>query len=58
VGTRPKILIVHARRTAYGVIRSAVLIAADGTVLKVWKRVQARTFAERALVACKTLLAA
>jgi len=45
-------------RTSVGVIRSAVLIAADGTVLKVWKRVQARTFAERALVACKTLLAA
>jgi len=45
-------------RTSVGVIRSAVLLGADGTVLKVWKRAQARTFAERALAACRTLLAA
>lgn len=45
-------------RTSVGVIRSAVLLGADGTVVKVWKRAQARTFAERALAACRTLLAA
>jgi peroxiredoxin len=39
------------------VVRSAVLLDADGIVLKVRKRVQARTFAERALAACRTLLA-
>lgn len=45
-------------RTSVGVIRSAVLLGADGTVVKVWKRAQARTFADRALAACRTLLRA
>jgi len=43
-------------RTSIGVIRSSVLIGTDGRVLKVWRRVQARTHAERALVACRELL--
>ena len=43
-------------RTSVGVIRSSVLIGADGRVLKVWRRVQARTHAERALAACRELL--
>jgi peroxiredoxin Q/BCP len=44
-------------RTSVGVIRSSVLIGADGRVLKVWRRAQARTHAERALKACRDLLA-
>jgi peroxiredoxin Q/BCP len=44
-------------RTSVGVIRSSVLIGADGRVLKVWRRAQARTHAERALAACRELLA-
>ncbi len=44
-------------RTSIGVIRSSVLIGADGRVLKVWKRAQARSHAERALAACRDLLA-
>lgn len=43
-------------RTSIGVIRSSVLIGADGRVLKVWRRAQARTHAERALKACRELL--
>ena len=43
-------------RTSIGVIRSSVLIGADGRVLKVWRRAQARTHAERALKACKELV--
>jgi thioredoxin-dependent peroxiredoxin len=43
-------------RTSIGVIRSSVLIGADGRVLKVWRRAQARTHAERALAACRELL--
>ncbi len=43
-------------RTSIGVIRSSVLIGADGRVLKVWRRTQARTHAERALKACRELL--
>jgi hypothetical protein len=34
-----------------------VLVGADGRVLKVWRRAQARTHAERALKACRELLA-
>jgi peroxiredoxin Q/BCP len=44
-------------RTSIGVIRSAVLLDAEGTVLKVWRRAQARTFATRALAACRDLIA-
>ena len=43
-------------RTSVGVIRSSVLLGADGRVLKVWRRAQARTHAERALAAAKELL--
>ena len=43
-------------RTSVGVIRSSVLLGADGRVLKVWRRAQARTHAERALAACRELL--
>ena len=43
-------------RTSIGVIRSSVLIGTDGLVLKVWKRAQARSHAERALAACRELL--
>jgi thioredoxin-dependent peroxiredoxin len=43
-------------RTSVGVIRSSVLVGADGRVLKVWRRAQARSHAERALTACRTLL--
>jgi peroxiredoxin Q/BCP len=44
-------------RKRVGVIRSSVLIGADGRVLKVWRRAQARTHAERALKACREILA-
>jgi thioredoxin-dependent peroxiredoxin len=43
-------------RTSVGVIRSSVLLSEDGTVLKVWRRAQARAHAERALTACRALL--
>lgn len=43
-------------RTSVGVIRSSVLIGADGRVLKLWRRTQARAHAERALAACRKLL--
>ena len=43
-------------RTSIGVIRSSVLIGADGRVLKVWRRVQAKSHTERALAACRELL--
>jgi peroxiredoxin Q/BCP len=43
-------------RTSVGVIRSSVLIGADGRILKRWRRAQARTHAERALTACRDLL--
>jgi peroxiredoxin Q/BCP len=43
-------------RTSIGVIRSSVLIGADGCVLKVWRRAQARTHAERTLKACREIL--
>jgi len=43
-------------RTSVGVIRSSVLIGADGRIVKRWRRVQARTHAERALAACRALL--
>ena len=48
--------VLYGRRSV-GVIRSSVLIGADGRVLKLWRRVQARTHAERALKACRELLA-
>ena len=44
-------------RTSIGVIRSSVLIGADGRILKIWRRAQASTHAERALKACQELLA-
>jgi peroxiredoxin Q/BCP len=44
-------------RTSVGVIRSSVLIGTDGRVLKVWRRAQAQSHAERALKACRELLA-
>jgi peroxiredoxin Q/BCP len=44
-------------RTSVGVIRSSVLIGTDGRVLKVWRRAQAKSHAERALKACRELLA-
>ena len=44
-------------RTSVGVIRSSVLIGADGRTLKIWRRAQASTHAERALKACRELLA-
>jgi len=43
-------------RTSIGVIRSSVLIGADGRIVKRWRRAQARTHAERALKACRELL--
>ncbi len=43
-------------RTSVGVIRSSVLIDADGTVVKVWRRAQAKSHAERALKAIRELL--
>jgi len=44
-------------RTSVGVIRSSVLIDADGRIVKVWRRAQAASHAERALKACRELLA-
>jgi peroxiredoxin Q/BCP len=44
-------------RTSVGVIRSSVLIGADGRILKIWRRAQASTHAERALKAGRELLA-
>jgi len=44
-------------RTSVGVIRSSVLIGTDGRILKVWRRAQAKSHAERALKACRELLA-
>lgn len=43
-------------RTSVGPIRSSVLLDADGTVLKVWKRAQAKKHAEQVLAAARTLL--
>jgi len=44
-------------RTSIGVIRSSVLIDTDGRILKRWRRAQAASHAERALKACRELLA-
>jgi len=44
-------------RTSIGVIRSSVLIGTDGRILKRWRRAQAASHAERALKACRELLA-
>jgi peroxiredoxin Q/BCP len=44
-------------RTSVGVIRSSVLLDADGVVVKTWRRVQARTHADRVLKAVDDLLA-
>jgi peroxiredoxin Q/BCP len=44
-------------RTSVGVIRSSVLIGTDGRILKIWRRAQAKSHAERALKACRELLA-
>jgi peroxiredoxin Q/BCP len=43
-------------RTSVGVIRSSVLIGADGRILRRWRRAQAANHAERALRACRELL--
>lgn len=43
-------------KTSIGPIRSSVLIDAEGTVVKVWKRAQAKAHAERALKAISQLL--
>lgn len=43
-------------RTSVGVIRSSVLIDAEGTVVKVWRRAQAKSHAERVLKAIDDLL--
>jgi peroxiredoxin Q/BCP len=43
-------------RTSIGVIRSSVLIGADGRVLKRWRRAQAKSHAEQTLKACRELL--
>ena len=43
-------------KTSVGVIRSSVLIDAEGRVVKVWRRAQAKAHAERALKAINELL--
>jgi peroxiredoxin Q/BCP len=43
-------------RTSVGVIRSSVLLDADGVVVKVWHRAQAANHADRALAAIDALL--
>lgn len=43
-------------KTSVGVIRSSALIDAEGTVVKVWHRAQAKAHAERALKAIAKLL--
>lgn len=43
-------------KSSVGVIRSSVLLGADGTVLKVWRRAQAKSHAERVLAAIDQLL--
>ncbi|CAN5473114.1 thioredoxin-dependent thiol peroxidase [soil metagenome] len=43
-------------KTTVGVIRSSVLIDADGIVLKVWRRAQAESHAERVLKAIDELV--
>lgn len=45
-------------KTSIGPIRSSVLIDAEGTILKVWKQVQAKAHAEQVLKAASDLLAA
>ena len=45
-------------KVTVGVIRSSVLIDAEGQVLKVWKRAGAKKHAEQVLAAAKKLLAA
>ena len=46
--------VLYGKRTI-GVIRSSVLIGPDGTVVKVWKRVQAKKHAEQVLKALREL---
>jgi thioredoxin-dependent peroxiredoxin len=43
-------------RTSVGVIRSSVLLDADGRVVKVWRKAQAKSHAERVLKAVDELL--
>lgn len=43
-------------RTSVGPIRASVLLDADGVVVKVWRRAQAKSHAERALKAIAELL--
>ncbi|HUG86934.1 MAG TPA: thioredoxin-dependent thiol peroxidase [Euzebya sp.] len=43
-------------RTSVGVIRSSVLVGADGVVVKVWRRAQAQSHAEQVLAAIDQLL--
>ncbi len=47
---------VNYGKTIIGVIRSSVLIDADGTIVKHWKKAQAKPHAERALAAAAKLL--
>lgn len=44
-------------RTTVGVIRSSVLIGADGRILKRWKRIGAKAHADQVLTAADKLLA-
>jgi thioredoxin-dependent peroxiredoxin len=43
-------------RTSVGPIRSSVLLDADGVVVKVWRRAQAKAHADRALAAVRSLV--
>ena len=45
-------------KVTVGVIRSSVLLDAEGTVLKVWKRASAKKHADQVLAAAQKLLAA
>jgi thioredoxin-dependent peroxiredoxin len=45
-------------KTSVGVIRSSVLLDADGRVVKLWRRAQAKSHADRALKAIEELLPA
>ena len=47
---------IRSGRPTIGVIRSTVLIGADGRILKIWRRAQARENTAQALKACRALL--
>jgi peroxiredoxin Q/BCP len=46
--------VLYGKRTI-GVIRSSVLVGPDGTILKVWKRAQAKTHADQVLKALREM---